>query len=362
MSGFSISVIDAMEGWEGLAEEWRSLLATSRSASFFLSWEWLSAWMDCCIGDDRRLFVVVFHEKGSLVGVAPFYICTRSKGPFTLREVRLLGSPEAGSDYLDVVSRMGREKDIANALYDFLMEEAEDEWDLLCMQDVPADALFLLHFLKRIQAEGKYAELAQGSYCPIVNLPVTHANLMGQLSPWRRKKFKQDIRVINREKDVVHSVFRGDDVASRLGMFFRLYEEKGGWPGETLRILVQRFLDRCDGEKPLQLDMLSVNGRDVAGLLHLKHQKALAMYLMAVDKGYNPKISLGNLLVGLCLKNAIEEGHEVYDFLKGDESYKFHWATTGKSSVQLIFWQKRPTTVIFALSRLLRHAGKIILR
>ncbi len=362
MSDLSITVIESLDEWNNLAQEWRTLLSDSRSESFFLRWEWLSAWVDCCLGDDRQLFVLAFREKEALVGIAPLYISLKKYGPFPIREVRLLGSPDGGSDYLDVISRRGRERVVADALYDYLMGEGAKRWDILYLQDIPADALFILYFMKRIQAEGKYAELVQGSYCPIVELPECENTLLKELSQWRRKKFKQDIRVLHREQNVVHSVLVGDDVAAGLETFFRLYEEKGGWPAEGLRSLIRSFLARCGDDKPLQLDLLSVDNRAVAGLLHLKHNDTIAMYLMAVDKEFNPKISLGNLLVGLCLKNSIAAGHAFYDFLKGDESYKFHWATGGKSSMNLLFWQKRPAATIVALNRLLRHAGKLILR
>ncbi len=362
MTDLSISIIDTPERWQQLAEEWPPLLESSACGSFFLTWEWQSAWAESYLDDNRSLFVLIVREKESLVGVAPFYVHRRKHGPLNLRELRLLGSPEAGSDYLDVISRRGREKAVADAVYEFLTGAGGDAWDLIHLQDIPSDSLFLLHLMKRVEIDGKYAEMAQGSYCPIVEIPQTDEELMARLSPGTRKKFKQDVRVLHRVQGVVHSVIQGDEVSERLGEFFRLYEKKGVSSAEGLQTILRIFLEKCSAEKPVQLDLLSIEGRTVAGLLHFKYQNTLAMYLMAVDKSFNPKISLGNLLVGLCLKNSIEAGHSAYDFLKGDESYKFHWATGGKTSVQFFLWQRQPVALVSGLNRLLRHTGKLILR
>jgi hypothetical protein len=297
-----------------------------------------------------------------LIGIAPFYIERRRKGPFTLWEIRFMGAPEAGSDYLDVFARRGREREVAEALYDFLMGEGRDGWDVLQLQDIRSDALFLLHFMNRIRVEGKHYEIGYSSFCPELRLPATEDELFAGLSASRKKKYKQDIRVINREQDVVHSVIRGGEVAGTLPEFFRLYEEKGGHSAKLLRPILQELSTRFDNASPVQLDLLSVAGRTVAGLLHLQYRNSLAMYLMAVDKQFNPKISLGNLLVGLCIKNSIAAGHDAYDFLRGEESYKFHWASGGRSTMQLTLWQKRPAAVACALARLARHAGKLLLR
>jgi len=362
MGELAVTVIDSNEDWYNLAPQWSALLDASASGSIFLTWEWLSAWADCCLGSDRSLFILAFYEKEHLIGIAPFYVERKKNGSFILREIHFLGAPEAGSDYLDVFAQRGREKDVANALYDFLMVEGRTCWDLMHLTDIPADALFLVHFGWRVQIEGKYAEIAQSTYCPIVSLPETESEFFAVLSPWRRKKFKQDFRVIHREQGVNHTVIKGKEAACRLGEFFNIYEEKEGWSGKKLRPILQGFSNRFDADSPVQIDMLSVNGQTVASLLHLQYRSTLAMYLMAVDKVYNPKLSLGNLLVGLCIKNSITEGHAAYDFLRGDESYKFHWANEGKSNMQLTFWQKRPAAVVSGLARLARHAGKLILR
>lgn len=361
MNNLTVTVIDSNEQWHQLAPQWNELLDTSVSGSIFLTWEWLTSWAACCLSENRTLFIITFHENENLVGVAPFYLEHKKLGPFRLREIRFLGAPEAGSDYLDVFCRRGREREVAEALYDFLMGEGKQSWDIMHLQDIPAGALFLLHFLKKIQAEGKYAEIAYSSYCPVANLRGAEDGFPVNISLRRKKRFKQELAILSREANVEHAVIKGEKPDS-FEEFFRLYEGKGGLPGKNLRSILQGFSNRCNGDSPIQIDMLSVNGQAVAALLHLQYKDTIAIYLMAVDKEFNPKISLGNLLVGKCIKNSIDEGYDAYDFLKGEENYKFHWATGGRCTMQLILCQKNLQSVAYALGRLIRNAGKVLLR
>jgi CelD/BcsL family acetyltransferase involved in cellulose biosynthesis len=361
MIGLTVDVIDSNDDLQELAPQWNALLDASRSGCVFLSWEWLSAWVECCLGDDGALFILAFREKGNLIGIAPFYIGRRKCGPFRVRELRFLGTPGTGSDYVDVFFQRGREKEVTNALYDVLMGERASDWDQLALSDVPADSLFLLHFMRRIQAEGKYAELEYNSYCPVASLRNSDGGFPLEISLGRKKKFRQDEHILKRDTDVVHISGRGEE-RGLTEDFFRFYETKWVSSLKKHRQLLCEFIEKHNGDCPVQIDLLSANGETVAGFLHLKYRDTLALYLMAVDKGFNHKISLGNVLVGLCLKNASAAGFATYDFLQGDESYKFHWATGGKSTMQLIFWQKRPAAVACALARLARNAGKLLLR
>jgi len=361
MSSLSVAVIDSNEDWQKLALQWNALLNASGSGVIFLTWEWLSSWVENCLGRNRSLFIIVFHENEQLAGIAPFYIDNKKFGLFSLREIHFLGSPETGSDYLDVIARKGREKDVANSLFDFLMGDGATFWDQLVLSDIPSSSFFLLHFLNRIQYEGKHAELTYGCFCPTANLMGAEEQFPVELSLKRKKKFKQELGILHRNSEVEYVVRKGEHIDS-FDEFFRLYEEKGGWSGKVLRPVLCGFIERHNGNSPVQIDLLSVKGQTIAGLLHLHYRNTQALYLMAVDKGFNPKISVGNLLVGLSIQNAVVNGQTTYDFLKGDEGYKFHWSSQGQSTMQLVFWQKRPSAMVSGLLQLARNAGKLLLR
>jgi CelD/BcsL family acetyltransferase involved in cellulose biosynthesis len=351
-----------MDGWRSLSSDWSSILAKSNAAGYFLSWEWLFSWAEVCMSADRQLYVLAFYENDSLIGVAPFYILKRKLGMVLVRELRFLGTPESGSDYLDVLTCKGREKEVSNTLYDYLHGEGRLSWDHLLLSDIRSDSLFLHHFMQRLSLEGRYSELNKSAYCPVMQLPASEDGLYPMLSTGWRKKFKQDMRVAKRDYELSHVVFEGAEIEGRLDRFFEMYAEKGGWPSEQLHAILTKLQEKYTDDRPFQLDYLFLDGKPSAALFHFKFKQTVSMYLMVVDKKHNPRVSLGNLLVGSCIKSAISAGFKSYDFLKGDERYKFHWSDSGQSTLQLNLWQKRPAGYCLALVKLSRYFGKLLLR
>src|SRR5262245_50978146 len=104
-SAFRITVIDSLTGLAELAKPWNELLCESRSNSIFLTWEWIQAWTECFLKPDQHLFVLLLHKEGELIGLAPWCVRRLRHAGCWLRQIEFLGTPEAGSDYLDVIAR-----------------------------------------------------------------------------------------------------------------------------------------------------------------------------------------------------------------------------------------------------------------
>ena len=57
---------------------------------------------------------------------------------------------------------------------------------------------------------------------------------------------------------------------------------------------------------------------------------------MAIDRTLDPRLSVGNVIVGLALERAAKEGLRSYDFLRGGEDYKLRWADGAARDLDLI--------------------------
>lgn len=362
MNGYHIDVIDSLAQWEALRTEWNELLRQSAMPNIFLSWEWLHSWAECFLGSRRELFILVVYKENKIVGIAPWYRSHIGKGFLSARQIEFLGSPEAGSDYLDVLIKRGREKEVTRFIYEFLLGDAAALWDRLRLFDIPSNSLFLLHLLNRIRENGKYVATEYTSFCPIAVLPETEEEFFAGLSSRRGQRYRQDLRTINKQNATEHLTFASDNIEKPLEDFFVLYTEKAGWPGVELHRLISKFIEKRGTEESVQIDFLVTGAGYIAGLLHLRFQDTLYMYLMATDKTYNPKVSVGNLLAGLCITNAIRTGVSCYDFLKGIEDYKFHWANSVRSSNSVLLSRRSLVPVCLTLADVAKSAAKLILR
>jgi hypothetical protein len=86
------------------------------------------------------------------------------------------------------------------------------------------------------------------------------------------------------------------------------------------------------------------------------------MLLMAVDHGFDRGISIGNIVVGMAIEQAIAEGVATYDFLKGIEDYKFHWANSGRRSLRLNCYGKKPAPLVWMTGYFLESFVKVLSR
>ncbi len=360
-SGYRIEIVDSFGTWERMSPTWNALLTSSRANTVFLTWEWLFSWAETFLRESRRLFIVAVYDNQELIAIAPWYL-SRVSGMFMrMNQIEFLGSPEAGSDYLDVIIKRGKEQEATHFLYQFLFHEGRSFWDCLLLRDIPSESLFLLYFQDKIESEGKYAELSKGSYCPLVTLPKSSDWIPGA-SPKRKTRFKQELGRLEKTGELNHRVISGDAAGAGVDEFFSFYNQRTGYDGLLLHGLLKKINTRSRDRNLLQVNFLALQGKTIAALLHFRYQDEVMLYLMAVDKGFNPKISSGNVLVGLCLQEAREEGVSRYDFLKGNECYKFYWADSGRTSLSIRISQKKLMPFLFTTARFVKYTAKIALR
>ena len=361
MSVFRANIISNLSDWEQIRAPWNELLEKSASNTVFLTWEWLYSWAECFLNNQRELFIVVVYEDETIVGIAPWYVGKVTKGIFSVRQIEFIGTPEAGSDYLDVVITKGKEKVVTQFIYDFIVTGVANMWDRFLFNDIPFNSLFLLHLLNIIREKGAHVSLNEASFCPIAVLASTEDEYFAGLSSKRRQRHNQDLRTLNKQDAVNHVTFSSGNLDEPIRDYFKLYAEKTGRPSDHLQRFVRKYADK-KGSEGIQIDFLSAGGSYVGGLLHLRHRDTLYLYLMAIDKAYNPKVSIGNLLAGLCIINAIQSGLSCYDFLKGDENYKFNWANHGRRAGSVQFTQRKLMPVCVTLAEIGKSVGKLILR
>lgn len=113
----------------------------------------------------------------------------------------------------------------------------------------------------------------------------------------------------------------------------------------------------------LRLHLLTVDGTIRAALYCFAWGRSTVYYL----GGFAPelsKYSLGTLLTGKAIRQAIEEGCEEFDFLRGNEGYKYRWLPEQRVNHRLLLLRSHehlgglgelPGRAGFALNRVERY-------
>jgi CelD/BcsL family acetyltransferase involved in cellulose biosynthesis len=283
------------------------------------------------------------------------------RGPLKVREIGFLGVPDAGSDYLDVIAKRGKESVVAGAMLAALVGPLSSAWDTLTLKEIPAESPFLAHLILKLRERRRHYAIEDGSFCPSVDLPGDFESYLKQLTGHGRQAYRRKLRRLFR-CNVRHTCVRGEAVGPALNTFRTLYEKRWGQPMNGLFSLVDNYRLQPASTWQVEVSLLHVDARPIAGLVHLVGQGKIYQYLMAVDRTFNKQLSIGNLMCGLNIQGAIDGGFSEYDFLKGEESYKLKFMNRARRSLNLRLHNRTPRSLLAWVAAAANGFGKIVLR
>ncbi|MFZ5862720.1 MAG: GNAT family N-acetyltransferase [Nitrospirota bacterium] len=368
MTGLSVECVGEEADFRNLSDEWRRVVAESDADSLFVTWEWLSTWQRH-FGSDGRLFVLCARDAdGALIGFAPLRIVRhRSAGGAGLRVLEWLGSGSpVWSDALDVVSRRGREGEVHDAVGTELLRR-RNEWDAARLTDVSDGSRTGSAFAEIFQAAGLRGNTQPCAVCPYLRLDQPWAVYEERAHRKFRdlKKYVKALDAAGAEFGVVQSP---DVLECAVDALVRLNRErvlsKDGAPSlgnerfcrfvaEITRIALQGGW--------LRLYYVAVGGEFIALNLNFVHGSRVYGYL----SGFNPewqRRGVGTCLFRHAIRDSWEGGLKVYDFLRGDEAYKYRWTSDERKSISLHVINHRGRYALFQTSDFAERALKKIWR
>ena len=358
--------IEDPAAFQALREEWDELLAASLADSFFLTWEWLYAWWTHLAGD-RRLFLLVARQGGRLVAIAPLSLrARRVAGVVPLRSVEFLGADRLSSDYLDVIVRRGWEADAIPALARYLAD-ARLALELASVRRAGCAAAALSRALT--QRRWRMLETPT-AVCPFIDLSGhTWESYLGTLESKPRNDFLRLLKNLTKKFSVrlepASSEHQRREFMAHLVRLHNLrWQNLGGsdalhtadlvaFHDEVSRVTLERGW--------LRLFVLWLDGQPVASLYGFRYGRTFYFVQTGFDPAYG-RHAVGLITVGLTIKSAIAEGAEEYDFLRGDEAYKFRWAREVRHLATLEVYPRGAPELLYRRTQRLTAVAKRIAR
>ena len=335
----AVGCIEDAAAFERLRSEWDELLAASEADCPFLTWEWLYTWWRHLSGS-RRLHLVTVRRGGRLLAIAPLAI--RRGEPLRLLPfpvLEFLGSGVVGSDYLDLIIRRGEEEACLSALASHLSGSGFT----LELSQLRAGSMRVPGLARRLEGMGwRPVEEAVG-VCPYVEL-TGHGwdSYLATLSPAHRYNFRRRLRNIHKRFEVRFEQ-AGDETQRRalLPQLMALHRERwnrvdvsGAFNTSALVAFHDEWSQLALQRGWLGLFLLSLDGQPAAALYGFRYQGVFYFYQSGFDPAFN-RFSVGMLVLGLAIRNAIEAGMRECDLLHGDEEYKFKWSSGQRRLLRL---------------------------
>ncbi len=325
-----VELIEDPQQFAALRPEWTELLEHSAADGIFLTWEWLYTWWQHCAGG-RKLSLLAVREESELTGLAPLAVSPRQVTrlrPF--RALEFLGTGGVGSDYLDIISRRGREREVAETLAGYLIRRGT----ILDLAQVNGDDSVTSAVAARLAGQEWISIAAPTHVCPFVGL-AGHSweSYLGTLGPDHRYNVRRRLRNLTNRFDMqftqaVTDAQRRAALSDLIALHLRRWRTRGGstaFSAPAVPAFHEEFSQLAMARGWLRLFVLRLNGTPAAAWYGFRYGRRFYFYQSGFDPEHG-KHSVGLVTMALSIKHAIEEGAGEYDFLHGDEPYKFHWA------------------------------------
>ncbi len=184
---------------------------------------------------------------------------------------------------------------------------------------LPAEALGpLVHSLEGLSAS---AATREHSATLALDLPTDYEAWLAMLS----KKHRHEVRRKQRrfEKLVGEAAYQRRRDPEAFGAFVDMHRRADGDKGAFMSERVERFFLALLTEAGASIDVLSVAGRPVAAAFGFADRRGYYLY----NSAYEPELvgaAPGIVLLSAMIERSISDGVSRFDFLKGDERYKYH--------------------------------------
>ncbi|CAG0936896.1 hypothetical protein TFLX_05793 [Thermoflexales bacterium] len=314
-----------------LQPEWNALLHNSTADTPFLTYEWQKTWSDCLCSCAGELHLLTVRDGGALLGLAPLFVVSEpNKDGKPQRLLRLIGSVDA-SDYLDLIAVRGREREVFEALLGTLAQL--DRWDAIDLWNVPEASLTRAVLPELIAARGWKLLDEQQVVCPIIRLPAQFDDYVQSLDKKDRHELRRKLRRAEATEGVSWYAITGQDHTHDLDeaaeafitLLMKSRSDKSEFMTDDMRRFFHQMIHATHAGGFLHLAFLEVNGVKAATYLSFDYNQKRLVFNSGLETEGFQSLSAGIVLAARIIDEAIQLGYSEFDFLRGDEEYKYRF-------------------------------------
>ncbi len=257
------------------------------------------------------------------------------------------------ADYATILAAPADLPDVADALAEAMCAEGlENEahpapWDVIDLRRLraadPAGPALARAFGAREMAEGWTLNFEPEDVCPVTTLPAG-ADIDAFLATLGKKERHEVRRKVRRAEAAGPVAFvESTDPLADLEAFIEFHQAKWGadglFPdtpgGAESRVMFRRLFELFGTDGPLRLSFLMVDNRRIGASVYFETDDAILYY----NAGLSPDakaLSAGVVMVERLIQRALETGKRRFDFLRGNEPYKYEWGAVDEPIQRLL--------------------------
>lgn len=312
-------------------QAWNALVEQSIADTPFSRYEYLSQWWKTLGGGEWKEAEIVLLsavENDQLIGIAPLFIAEHD-GQSALM---LAGSIEI-SDYLDLIVREADLSRFVSGLFDFL-QSLGHRWSILDWYNLPDDSPTLAALKEEAGRRGW--EYQEEVYRPTPRIPLqgSFEEYLARIDKKQRHEIRRKLRrAAESQQNVRFYIVDGtQNIQAEIDDFFALMVEdpaKAEFLHPAMREQMAATLLRAHEHGYLWLGFLEIDGAKIAASLNFDYRNKLWGYNSGVSSEHR-ELSPGWVLLAHTIQWCCENGRYEFDFMRGDEEYKYRFGGVNK--------------------------------
>jgi len=330
-----LEIYTSFEGFESLRAEWNPLLERSITNVIFLTWEWQSLWWSVYAPGELML-IAIRDDSGRLVGVAPWFIQSRDGE----RVVRTVGCVDV-TDYVDIIADRDLADDVLAELAACLRAQTA-RFDRINLCNIPEASPTYRNFPDQLRLHGFAADMLLQEVCPVIHLPSSWEDYLAMLDKKQRHELRRKLRRAESEVRVDYYTLDPDrDFQANVEKFLKLMARSQPAKAEFLadeknERFFRQMLAVMNERGWLRLSFIDMDGVPTAAYCDFDYNREIQVYNSGLEPDYCSHLSPGIVLLCYNIQHAIATGHVLYDFLRGNEAYKYRMGAQDTRIFKLI--------------------------
>jgi len=332
MHFFTYKAFDALEDRRS---EWNDLCAHTASDNPFLTFDYQSIWWQTRGGGEwpqsSQLVLVAGFEKDKLVGIAPLF---HANNHLAKPALMFVGAVEV-SDFLDFIAHPADLPEFIHGLLDHLTSDPKiPNWECLDFHNILEDSP-TLSVLKQEADQRRWTHqqiLLQPA--PYIPLPTDYDTYLASLDKKQRHEIRRKLRNLAQSPQVDELKIVDDPQAlpAETQAFIDLMAQdpnKRDFLTAPMQQHLQNTAQVTFNAGWLQLAFLTLNGQKAAANMAFNYKNRLWLYNSGWEWEFRD-FSPGWVLLAKLIQWAIDNNIEEFDFMRGDEAYKYKFGAVDR--------------------------------
>lgn len=326
-----IQTIAGTDAFSQLENEWDDLAARGITNTPFQTLAYQASWWRTLRPEGSSLYTITIREdNNTLIVIASLYI---------LDGILHFNGCIEETDYLDLIVTEEDAEAGWTAVLETITQPDFPDWHTASLCNIPAASPSRAILAQLAEKQGFTCQEEIIEVCPVIPLPSTFDAYLEGIDSKQRREIKRKLRRADGAEAKLVVIGPDDDLEKAVNDFLDLLQkstfEKRDWLHNGRRAAFHATAQSAMNAGTLQLMFMEIEGTKAATLFNFDYDGRIWVYNSGLDPDAFGQLSLGVVLTAKAIEYAIENGRSEFDFLRGNETYKYRFGAKDTEIYQI---------------------------